>query len=207
LLRSINFNKNVSTQKFDRFFNYASPFSLGPVSLVVLSRPGDRFDMDRRQVRFCEGLTSQPPASPTPTDFLQLQTLFQSAAFWAQDRTLADLEIAIAHSLPIISVWDRENLIGFARATSDGIYRATIWDVVIHPDYRGTGLGRQLVQTLLAHPHMNRVERIYLMTTHQQRFYETIGFVSNSSSTMLLYQNNVSQTIEKATPCSTTMLS
>lgn len=150
--------------------------------------------MDHRQVRFCEGLSSQPSASPTPADFRQLQELFQAAAFWAQDRTLTDLEIAIAHSLPIISVWDRERLIGFARATSDGIYRATIWDVVIHPDYRGAGLGRQLVQILLAHPHMNRVERIYLMTTHQQRFYETIGFVSNSSSTMLLYQNKVSQT-------------
>jgi N-acetylglutamate synthase-like GNAT family acetyltransferase len=128
-----------------------------------------------------------------PADLRQLQELFQAAAFWAQDRTLADLEIAIAHSLPIISVWDNERLIGFARATSDGIYRATIWDVVIHPDYRGAGLGRQLVQTLLAHPHLNRVERIYLMTTHQQRFYKTIGFVSNSSSTMLLYQNNAHQ--------------
>jgi ribosomal protein S18 acetylase RimI-like enzyme len=150
--------------------------------------------MDRRQVRFCEGLTPQPPASPTPADFLQLQALFQIAAFWAQDRTVADLETAIAHSLPIISVWDRERLIGFARATSDGIYRATIWDVIVHPDYRGAGLGRQLVQTLLAHPHLNRVERIYLMTTHQQRFYETIGFVPNRSSTMLLYQNAVTQT-------------
>jgi N-acetylglutamate synthase-like GNAT family acetyltransferase len=150
--------------------------------------------MDHRQVRFCEGLSPQSSASSSPEDFRQLQALFQAAAFWAQDRTLADLEIAIAHSLPIISVWDREHLIGFARATSDGIYRATIWDVVIHPDYRGAGLGRQLVQTLLAHPHMNRVERIYLMTTHQQRFYETIGFVSNSNSTMLLHQNNVRQT-------------
>jgi GNAT superfamily N-acetyltransferase len=149
--------------------------------------------MDHRQVRFCEGLSPQSSASSSPEDFRQLQALFQAAAFWAQDRTLADLEIAIAHSLPVISVWDCEHLIGFARATSDGIYRATIWDVVIHPDYRGTGLGRQLVQTLLAHPHMNRVERIYLMTTHQQRFYETIGFVSNSSSTMLLYQHIAQQ--------------
>jgi N-acetylglutamate synthase-like GNAT family acetyltransferase len=78
-------------------------------------------------------------------------------------------------------------LIGFSRATSDGIYRATIWDVVIHPDYRGAGLGRKLVETVLSHPRMNRVERVYLMTTHQQSFYERIGFQCNSTTTMVLY--------------------
>jgi N-acetylglutamate synthase-like GNAT family acetyltransferase len=78
-------------------------------------------------------------------------------------------------------------MIGFARATSDGIYRATIWDVVIHPDYQGGGLGRKLVQTVLSHPLMCRVERVYLMTTHQQKFYERIGFEYNASTTMVLY--------------------
>lgn len=146
--------------------------------------------MDRRQVRFCEGLTPHPPAEATSDDLIELQALFQRAAFWAQNRTVEDLGIAIANSHPVISVWDRDALIGFARATSDGIYRATIWDVVVHPDYRSTGLGRQLVQTVLAHPHLSRVERIYLMTTHQQRFYERIGFESSASTTMVLYQEN-----------------
>jgi N-acetylglutamate synthase-like GNAT family acetyltransferase len=146
--------------------------------------------MDHRQVRFCEGLTSHPPVETTSADLVQLQALFQAAAFWAQDRNVEDLGIAIAHSHPVISVWNHDTLIGFARATSDGIYRATIWDVVIHPDYRSAGLGRQLVQTLLAHPHLNRVERVYLMTTHHQQFYERIGFEVNSNSTLVLRQKN-----------------
>jgi N-acetylglutamate synthase-like GNAT family acetyltransferase len=147
---------------------------------------GDRFEMDHRQVRFCEGLTSQTSLKTTARDLVQLQTLFQTATFWAQNRTTEDLGIAIAHSRPIISVWDNDTLIGFARATSDGIYRATIWDVVVHPDYRSLGLGRRLVQTLLAHPHLNRVERVYLMTTHHQQFYEHLGFEANPSITMML---------------------
>lgn len=146
--------------------------------------------MDHRQVRFCEGLTPHPPLETTTDCLAQLQTLFQTAAFWAQNRTIEDLRVAIAHSNPIVSVWNEDRLIGFARATSDGVYRATIWDVVIHPDYRGSGLGGQLVQTLLAHPHLNRVERVYLMTTHQQRFYERIGFEANPSSTLVLRQEN-----------------
>ncbi len=125
-------------------------------------------------------------------DLDQLQNLFDIAAFWAKGRTIKDLSIAIANSKPVISVWDGKKLIGFARATSDGIYRATIWDVVIHPDYQGTGLGSKLVETVLSHPQM-QVERVYLMTTYQQKFYEKIGFQTNNTTTMVLYnQANLS---------------
>lgn len=124
-------------------------------------------------------------------DLQQLQHLFQRTAFWASDRRLDDLAIALQHSNPVISAWDDDRLIGFARAISDGIYRATIWDVVIHPDYQGAGLGRKLVETVLSHPHVNRVERVYLMTTHQQSFYEKIGFEVNSSTTMVLFNQPI----------------
>lgn len=135
--------------------------------------------MDYRHVQFCD--------RKSDIDCHQLQELFRLGAFWAKDRKLEDLEVAIANSEPVITAWDSKRLIGFARATSDGIYRATIWDVVIHPDYQGAGLGRKLVQTVLSHPRMNRVERVYLMTTHQQHFYKRIGFEANSTTTMVLY--------------------
>lgn len=120
-------------------------------------------------------------------DVGQLQALFQVAAFWAQNRRSEDLIVAIMNSKPVVTVWEGDRLIGFARATSDGVYRATVWDVVIHPSYQGAGLGRKLVETILMHPHMNRVERVYLMTTHQQRFYERIGFQVNATTTMVLH--------------------
>ncbi|NET02543.1 MAG: GNAT family N-acetyltransferase [Sphaerospermopsis sp. SIO1G2] len=125
----------------------------------------------------------------TTLDFHQLQNLFNLTAFWAKRRSLEDLRTAIANSKPVISVWKGEQLIGFARATSDGVYRATIWDVVIHPEYQGKGLGIKLVETVLAHPVM-QVERVYLMTTHQQKFYEKIGFQTNSTTTMVLYNQS-----------------
>ena len=119
-------------------------------------------------------------------DLYQLQELFNLAAFWAKGRSIKDWSIALANSEPVISVWDRELLIGFARATSEGIYRATIWDVVIHPDYQGNGLGSKLVETVLSHPRMQKVERVYLMTTHQEEFYKKIGFQVNNTTTMVL---------------------
>jgi N-acetylglutamate synthase-like GNAT family acetyltransferase len=138
--------------------------------------------MDFSQIQFCY--------DKTRLDCYQLLHLFQLSAFWAKDRKIEDLEIAIANSNPVVTVWDQEKLIGCARATSDGVYRATIWDVVIHPDYQGFGLGRKLVETVLSHPHVNRVERVYLMTTHQQNFYEKIGFKCNQTTTMLLENND-----------------
>lgn len=121
-------------------------------------------------------------------DAQQVLELFKTAAFWARDRRLTDLEIAIAHSNPVVSAWQDTQLVGFARATSDGIYRATIWDVVVHPDHQSKGIGRKLVETVISHPHVNRVERIYLMTTFKEKFYERVGFRRNSSTTMVLHQ-------------------
>jgi len=121
----------------------------------------------------------------------QLIDLFQQAAFWASDRTAEDMAIAIAHSHPVVTAWDHDRLIGFARATADGVYRATIWDVVVHPDYQGEGLGRKLVETVLSHPLMSRIERVYLMTTHQQAFYERIGFQENQTTTMVLFHQEI----------------
>ncbi len=135
--------------------------------------------MDCRHIQFCD--------RKSQIDYDQLQALFRREAFWAKDRTTEDWKVAIANSDPVISIWDGDRLIGFSRATSDGIYRGTIWDVVIDSDYRGAGLGSKLVETVISHPRMNRVERIYLMTTHQQRFYERIGFECNSTTTMVLY--------------------
>lgn len=146
--------------------------------------------MDCSHIQFCvhDGVTQ---GVSKEIDLHQLQALFQVTAFWAQDRQPEDWAIALANSKPIVTAWDTDRLIGFARATSDGIYRATIWDVAIHPDYQGLGLGRKLVETVLMHPHVNRVERVYLMTTNQQEFYRRIGFQDNTTSTMVLFNQPV----------------
>jgi N-acetylglutamate synthase-like GNAT family acetyltransferase len=135
--------------------------------------------MDCSHIQFC--------ADKSKVDFEQLQHLFMRTAFWARSRNMEDLKMAIANSNPVVTVWDGDRLIGFARATSDGVYRAAIWDVVVDPDYQGVGLGRKLVQTVLSHPLVSRVERVYLTTTHQQSFYERIGFERNETTTMVLH--------------------
>ena len=140
-------------------------------------------DFSHIQFRYTESLAGN--------DLNKLRNLLNHSAFWAADRSPEELAIAIRHSCPVVTAWSGSDLIGFARATSDGIYRAAIWDVVIHDDYQGAGLGRKLVETVLGHPHVSSVERVYLMTTNQQHFYERVGFEVNDTTTMVLYNQSL----------------
>jgi N-acetylglutamate synthase-like GNAT family acetyltransferase len=62
---------------------------------------------------------------------------------------------------------------------------------VIDEHYRGLGLGRRLVNTLVHHPALAQVERVYLTTSHQQNFYERLGFVRNDTATMILDKSSL----------------
>jgi N-acetylglutamate synthase-like GNAT family acetyltransferase len=120
---------------------------------------------------------------------VEIQNLFDAGAFWAQGRRIEDIERMVELSNPVVSARIENRLVGFARATGDGVYRAVIWDVVVDPAYQGQGIGRHLVEELIAHPLLSAVERVYLMTTFQQGFYEKLGFVKNASTTMVLTRN------------------
>lgn len=107
---------------------------------------------------------------------MQLRALFADNTFWARDRTKSDLRQMLRGSEAVVSAWAGERLVGFGRATSDGRYRAVLWDLVVAREKEGQGLGRLLVEALLAEPTVARAERVYLMTTNSHAFYERLGF-------------------------------
>ena len=80
-------------------------------------------------------------------------------------------------------------MIGFGRATSDGAYRAVLWDIIINKEMQGDGLGRKVVDTLLKSPKIKNAEKIYLMTTNHIDFYKTIGFQKITNQSLMLLKN------------------
>jgi len=106
----------------------------------------------------------------------QLQHLFRDNSFWAAGRSQGDLHQMLRGSEAAVSAWQGRRLVGFGRATSDGIYRAVLWDVVVIHDLEGQGLGRKIVETLLLEAPVAAAERVYLMTTKSQGFYERLDF-------------------------------
>jgi len=70
-----------------------------------------------------------------------------------------------------------EKLIGMARATSDHAFNATIWDVIVDPDYQNRGLGKCLVEQMVRALLRRDITNISLFAdAHVVRFYERMGF-------------------------------
>ena len=116
----------------------------------------------------------------------QLQNLFNNQTFWAKNRSPENLKKMLSNSSVVISVWEENQMVGFGRATSDFIYRAVLWDIVINTKMQGLGLGKIVVEALLSSKAIKNVEKIYLMTTNESDFYKQIGF-SISSKQNLMY--------------------
>ena len=116
----------------------------------------------------------------------KLQRLLDQHAFWAEGRSLAQLRRMLAGSAAVVSLWRGRRLVGFARASSDGVFRAVLWDVVVAGDEQGRGLGRRLVEALLQEPALQVVERVYLMTTNSAGFYTQLGFETGDSQKLML---------------------
>ena len=117
---------------------------------------------------------------------LKLRRLLDKHAFWAGGRSNKQLRHLLAGSTVVISLWRGQRMVGFGRATSDSIYRAVLWDIVVAGDLQGRGLGRQVVEALLSAPELSRVERIYLMTTHSSDFYMQLGFKNCEKQKLLM---------------------
>ena len=116
----------------------------------------------------------------------ELQNLLNAHAFWAKGRNIKQLRHLLRKSSVVISLWRDKRMVGFGRATSDGIYRAVLWDIIVAGDLQGMGLGRQVVDALLATPPLRNVEKIYLMTTHSADFYLQLGFKKSHGQELLL---------------------
>ena len=74
----------------------------------------------------------------------KLQRLLDQHAFWAQGRSLGQLRRMLAGSAAVASLWQGKRLVGFGRASSDGAFRAVLWDVVVAGEHQGLGLEQPL---------------------------------------------------------------
>ena len=96
----------------------------------------------------------------------------------------------LSNSTVVVSLWHHNKLIGFGRATSDLVFRAVLWDVVVAPDRQGLGLGKLIMEAILTNKKIRSVEKIYLMTTNRSEFYKQFGFKLNKEQTLLTINKN-----------------
>jgi ribosomal protein S18 acetylase RimI-like enzyme len=113
-------------------------------------------------------------------DLYELEELC-NAVGWAR-RPIRKVRKAIQHSYLVVTMWEqrgnRRRLIGFSRATSDHAFNATIWDVVVHPDFQGRGLGKELMQQVIKKLRSDDISNVTLFADPQVvEFYKGLGFM------------------------------
>ena len=127
----------------------------------------------------------------TPSNgMLQLQSFLNKNTFWAIGRTKQQLCKMLSNSTVVVSLWHHNKLIGFGRATSDLVFRAVLWDVVIDSKHQGLGMGKLIIEAILKNKNIRSVEKVYLMTTNSSEFYKQQGFKINNKQSLLILNKN-----------------
>ena len=99
-----------------------------------------------------------------------------AGAYWAVGRTRALTERSWANCLCFGIYAPDGAQVGFARLLTDYAIRAHLADVFIQPASRGRGLGRTLIEIILAHPELATVCKWTLATADAQALYARYGF-------------------------------
>lgn len=111
-------------------------------------------------------------------DVTLIHAFLTEHAYWAEGRTRATVERAIAHSL-CFGVYALSGAqVGFARLVTDLTTAAHLTDVFILPGNRGLGLSKSLVAALIGHPELATVRRWTLSTADAHGLYAPFGFTA-----------------------------
>jgi len=100
--------------------------------------------------------------------------LFQS--YWAEGIPRKTVARSIRNSL-CFGLFEGSRQIGFARVVTDYATFAYLADVFILEGYRGRGLAKFLMESIVAHPRLQGLRRWLLATRDAHSLYEKFGFI------------------------------
>lgn len=100
---------------------------------------------------------------------------FLTNSYWAAGRSREAVEKTIESSF-CFGVYYKNNQVGFARVITDYLVIAYLADVFILEPYRGIGLGKKLVETIISYPEFQQIKRWLLATRDAQSLYSQFGF-------------------------------
>lgn len=101
--------------------------------------------------------------------------------YWAEKLAFDTFVRSVRNSAVCLGVYVRmegtdSRQIGFARVVSDRTTFAYLTDVFIHEDYRGLGLSKLLLESVMTHPDLQGLRRFLLVTEDAQGLYAPYGF-------------------------------
>ena len=107
---------------------------------------------------------------------------FLTNCYWAKGIPREVVERSIQHAL-CFGIYDGSGAqVGFARVVSDFSTVAYLGDVFVLESHRGRGLGKWMMQCILAHPALEGMRRWILVTRDAHGLYKQFGFTALQSA-------------------------
>lgn len=108
--------------------------------------------------------------------------------WWANNRTISSTSTVIEGSSLALGLFDRDKqLVAFGRVVSDGIEKATIYDIVVDKNLQSTGLGSEIIRLLINAPLCQKVHHVELYCKEEMiPFYEKFNFADITDQVKLL---------------------
>jgi len=119
----------------------------------------------------------------TDKGLLEKEMIFRylnEVSYWAKGVSKETVLTSINNSM-CFGVYKDGKLIGFARVVTDKATFAYLCDVFILDGFRGLGLSKWLLQTILAHPDLQGLRRWLLATADAHGLYNQFGFMPLTS--------------------------
>lgn len=111
----------------------------------------------------------------------ELMNLYNDVGWSAYTNDSVRLKNAIENSLKVLTVWDKEKLVGLIRVIGDNQTIIYIQDILILEEYQGQGIGSNLLRLVLEK--YKSIRQIILMTDDTEKtinFYRKSGMVKAS---------------------------
>lgn len=105
--------------------------------------------------------------------------LYKAGGWWKDHYTPSGIKYLIKGSFAFAVAIDKKSkkAIGMGRLISDGVSDAYIQDLVVLPDYRDKGIGRDIVIKLINHCKNKSIHWVGLIAEpNQDGFYISLGF-------------------------------
>ncbi|EKQ05915.1 GNAT family N-acetyltransferase [Lacticaseibacillus paracasei] len=130
-------------------------------------------------------ITDQKPTMP------EVLALYKSIGWSMYTRDPARLERALTYSLMVLGAYEGKQLVGLIRAVGDGETILFIQDLLVLPEYQRRGIGKQLIEALLARFH--EVRQRVLLTDDDPKtrsFYKAAGFVESQQMGVIAFYHD-----------------
>ena len=118
-------------------------------------------------------------------DWLELAALYRAAPLG--DKSARDLETVFTNSRYRCFAFEEGKLIAAGRALADGSDASYICDVAVLPSHQGTGLGKEIVNRLVALSSGHKKIILYSVPG-KEAFYRKLGFLRMLTA-MAIFEN------------------